>query len=148
MLSVGDMEAFGTSGVKISALVPGQKHTPVILLPATARLVWLTLSSWECFPHSFASGVIIAAFPVLPLSHLCAGLSLKDLFYGQAIFKKRKWKISLQAAEREKLSGRLLNGSSSLRHKCCAIFSYDLWFNSTPSFSSPLKAVGSATAPY
>lgn len=145
MLSVGDIEALQGSGVKIPALVPGQKYTPIILLPATARLVWLTWSSWGCFPHPFASGVIIAAFPVLPLSHLCAGLSLKDLFYDQTTFKKGKRKISLQAAGREKLGGRLLSGSCSL---CSAIFSYDLQFNSTPSFSSPLEAVGWATTLY
>lgn len=45
MLSVGDIEALQRSEVKIPALVPGQKHTPIVLLPATARLVWLTLSS-------------------------------------------------------------------------------------------------------
>lgn len=45
MLSVGDIEALGRSGVKIPALVPGQKHTPIMLLPATARLAWITLSS-------------------------------------------------------------------------------------------------------
>lgn len=61
--------------------------------------------------------------------------------------RKGNGKLAYKQQGGKKLGGRLLSGSSSLRHKCCAIFSYHLWFNSTPSFSSPLKAVGSATAP-
>lgn len=67
---LGDISALGRGGLKLPANVCGQKHTRCVLLSATARLVQIALSNGESFLHpsakKFASGVIRAAFPVLP----------------------------------------------------------------------------------
>lgn len=88
----------GRSGLKLPAHVPGQKHTPVVLFPATARLVQITLTNWECFPRSsvqkFATEVAIAVFPVLPLSHLCAGITWSVVFKAEQLLRKGRGKLA------------------------------------------------------